>query len=107
MKNFWTPSNTNAANPEPFNDVPRASTYYIEDGSFLRINNVTVGYSFKKFYDKVDRIRVFFTALNPLIFTKYSGYSPEITGDPLRRAGIELDAYPTNRTFLIGLNATF
>jgi TonB-linked SusC/RagA family outer membrane protein len=107
LKNFWTPSNTNAANPEPFNDVPRASTYYIEDGSFLRINNVTVGYSFKKFYDKVDRIRVFFTALNPLLFTNYSGYSPEITGDPLRRAGIELDAYPTNRTFLIGLNATF
>lgn len=107
LDNFWTPSNTNASNPEPFNDVPRASTYYIEDGSFLRINNVTVGYTFKKFYDKIDQIRLFVTALNPLIFTKYSGFSPEITGDPLGRAGIELDAYPTNRTFLIGLNASF
>lgn len=107
LDNFWLPSNTNASNPRPFNNVPRPSTYYIEDGSFFRINNITAGYTFKKFYDKIDKVRVFVTAINPLILTKFSGYSPEITGDPLGRAGIELDAYPTNRTFLIGLNATF
>lgn len=107
LDNFWLPSNTNATNPKPFNTVPKPSTYYIEDGSYLRINNITVGYTFKKFYEKIDNVRLFVTALNPLIFTKYSGYSPEITGDPLGGAGIELDAYPTNRTFLIGLNAAF
>lgn len=107
LDNFWLPNNTNASNPKPFNEVPRASTYYIEDGSYLRINNITVGYTFKNFYDKIDKVRLFVTALNPFIFTKYTGYSPEITGDPLGGAGIELDAYPTNRTFLIGLNASF
>ena len=107
LDNFWLPSNTNASNPKPFNDVPVASTYYIEDGSFFRINNMTVGYTFKNYYDKIDKVRVFVTALNPFMFTKYTGYSPEITGDPLGGAGIELDAYPTNRTFLIGLNASF
>lgn len=107
LDNFWTPNNINASNPKPFNNVPRASTYYIEDGSYLRINNITVGYTFKDFYDKIAKVRLFVTALNPFIFTKYTGYSPEITGDPLGGAGIELDAYPTNRTFLIGLNAAF
>lgn len=107
LDNFWLPSNTNATNPKPFNEIPKPSTYYVEDGSYLRINNITLGYTFKKFYEKIDNVRLFVTALNPLIFTKYSGYSPEITGDPLGGAGIELDAYPTNRTFLIGLNAAF
>ena len=41
---------------------------------------------------------------NPFIFTKYSGYSPEVSGNPLGGAGIELDAYPTNRTLLFGAN---
>jgi TonB-linked SusC/RagA family outer membrane protein len=107
LENFWLPNNPNAANPKPSNDVPRPSTYFIEDGDFLRINNITVGYTFKKFYEKVDNVRLFVTALNPLLFTKYSGFSPEVTGAPLGGAGIELDAYPTNRTFLIGLNASF
>lgn len=107
LDNFWLPNNPNASNPKPSNDVPRPSTYFIEDGSFIRINNITAGYTFKKFYEKIDNIRLFVTALNPLIFTKYSGFSPEITGDALGGAGIELDAYPTNRTFLIGLNASF
>lgn len=107
LENFWLPNNPNATNPKPSNDVPRPSTYFIEDGDFLRINNITVGYTFKKFYEKVDNVRLFVTALNPLLFTRYSGFSPEITGAPLGGAGIELDAYPTNRTFLIGLNASF
>jgi TonB-linked SusC/RagA family outer membrane protein len=111
LDNFWLPNNPNASNPKPSNNVPRPSTYFIEDGSFLRINNITVGYTFKKFYEKIDKVRLFVTALNPVIFTKYSGFSPEVSGgnngDPLGGAGIELDAYPTNRTFLIGLNASF
>lgn len=111
LDNFWTPSTPNAENPRPFNDVPVASTYFVEDGSFLRVNNITLGYSFPKFYDKIDKVRVYATAVNPFIFTKYSGYSPEIAGNgngnPLGNAGIELDAYPTNRTFFIGLNVAF
>ena len=111
LQNFWTPSNPNAENPTPFNEVPLSSTYYIEDGSYLRINNITVGYTFPKFYEKINNVRLYVTAINPFIFTKFSGYSPELSGgdnaNPLGNAGIELDAYPTNKTFLLGLNVSF
>ena len=111
LDSFWTPSNPNADNPYPFNEVPIASTYYIEDGAFLRVNNITLGYVVPNFYEKIDKIRFYVTAVNPFIFTKFSGYSPEISGnnnaDPLGNAGIELDAYPTNKTFFFGLNASF
>lgn len=111
LQNFWTPSNPNAENPTPFNDVPIASTYYIEDGSYLRINNITIGYTLPKFFNQINKVRVYATAVNPFIITKFSGYSPEISGgdggNPLGSAGIELDAYPTNKTFLLGLNVIF
>jgi TonB-dependent starch-binding outer membrane protein SusC len=111
LDDFWTPSTPNAENPKPFNDVPIASTYYVEDGAFLRVNNITLGYNVPKFYDKIDKVRIYATAVNPFIFTKYTGYSPEVSGgnngDPLGSAGIELDAYPTNKTFFLGLNVAF
>jgi TonB-linked SusC/RagA family outer membrane protein len=110
LDSFWTPSNPNAANPKPYNQTPKASTYFIEDGAYLRINNITVGYTIPKKISKIQKIRVYATAINPFVFTKYSGYSPEIAGDnngnPLGTAGIELDAYPTNKTFLLGLNVS-
>jgi len=111
LDSFWTPSNPNAENPKPSNEIPQPSTYYVEDGSFFRINNITLGYTFPKMIKMVNKVRLYVTAVNPFIFTNYSGYSPEISGDdagnPLRRAGIELDAYPTNKTFLVGASVTF
>ncbi len=111
LENFWLPSNPNAANPRPSNDVPRASTYYVEDGDFLRINNITFGYTLPELFKGIDRVRMYVTAINPFLFTNYSGFSPEIVGNdnanPLGNAGIELDAYPTNKTFLFGLNIGF
>lgn len=109
LDSFWTPSTPNAENPTPFNGIPIASDYYIEDGSYLRINNITVGYTIPKLIKQIDKLRVYFTAVNPFVFTKYTGYSPEVLndGDPLGSAGIELDAYPTNKTFLFGLNVSF
>jgi|GEM_PF-490265 len=111
LDDFWSPSNPNAENPKPFNEVPIPSSYYIEDGAYLRINNITLGYTLPKMFDKLDKVRFYVSAINPFIFTKYSGYSPEIvggsSGDPLQGAGIELDAYPTNKTFLVGANVNF
>ncbi len=111
LNSFWTPSTPNGYNPAPFNEVPIASTYYIEDGSYLRINNITIGYTMPTFYDKIDKMRIYLTAVNPFVFTKYTGYSPELSGgdnaNPLGSAGIELDAYPTNKTVVFGLNVSF
>ena len=99
------PSNTT---PRAFNEVPLSSTYYLEDGDFFRINNITVGYTIPK-DDKsfFNSIRIYATAKNPFIFQKFSGFTPELPGDPLGTAGIELDAYPTLRSFYIGLNTSF
>ncbi|RZK13004.1 MAG: SusC/RagA family TonB-linked outer membrane protein [Flavobacterium sp.] len=111
LDGFWTPSTPNGPNPKPFNEVPIASTYYVEDGSFFRINNITLGYTLPEFFEKIDKVRFYLTATNPFLFTKFTGYSPELSGngngDPLGSAGIELDAYPTNKTFLVGLNVSF
>lgn len=111
LDDFWTPSTPNAANPRPSNEVPRASTYYVEKGDYLRINNITLGYTLPQVFKGVDKIRIYATAVNPFLFTKFSGFSPELSGtdngDPLGTAGIELDAYPTNKTFLFGLNVGF
>lgn len=110
LRNFWIPSNPdpNAKNPIPFYNTPRASTYYVEDGSFLRVNNITLAYNLPKLIKQVNKLRVFVTATNPFIFTAYSGFSPELSGaddgNPLSTAGIELDAYPTNRTITAGIS---
>lgn len=110
LVDFWLPSNPrqDATNPRPFSDTPRPSTYYIESGAFLRINNITLGYTLPGGYKFVRKLRVFATASNPFIFTKYSGFSPELSGsdngNPLTSAGIELDAYPTNRSFTFGIS---
>lgn len=111
LDSFWSISTTNGINPKPFNAIPKPSTYYIENGDYLRINNLTLGYTLPKLIQKIDKVRVYFTAINPFIFTDYSGFSPEVAGNdngnPLTGAGIELDAYPTNKTVLFGVNLSF
>ncbi len=106
---YWTASNTDASNPAPFNSSPIASDFYLESGDFFRINNITLGYTFNDPMDKVKAIRLYFSAVNPIIFQKFSGYTPELAGDndPYGSAGIELDAYPAVRSFLVGLNVKF
>ncbi len=108
LNDFWIPGdpNPNASNPIPYSDTPLPSTYFIEKGDYLRINNITIGYTLPKFVKEIERVRVYATAVNPFIFTKYSGFTPELigSGTPLGSAGIELDAYPTNRSVTVGLN---
>ena len=111
-KGRWTPNN-------PGNDIPRAtleklpaSTYFLENGDFLRLNNLTVGYSLPADLlsrISVDRLRIYLTAQNLFTITNYSGFTPEIykgDGSPLN-AGIELNTYPSTRTFAVGINLGF
>ncbi|MFC0777654.1 SusC/RagA family TonB-linked outer membrane protein [Flavobacterium sp. HJSW_4] len=108
--NYWTPTNTTASNPRPFNTVPVASTYYMESADFFRINNITVGYKLPIPEGQfVSSCRIYFNAINPFITQKFSGFSPELNGDgnPYGTQGVELDAYPTLRSFVIGANLKF
>ena len=94
--------NTNTANQNQ-----RFSDKYVEDGSFIRCKNITLGYTFpqellKKIH--VNRLRVYATVTNVFLITKYSGMDPEVgSWNPLR-AGIDNGFYPQARTFTFGLN---
>lgn len=110
-RDFWTPTNTTASNPAPFNQVPVASTYYLESADFFRINNITLGYKLPV-RDKgfINYCRIYVNAVNPFITQKFSGFSPEALGDGelvTGTQGVELDAYPSLRSFVIGANLKF
>ncbi|MFD2919070.1 TonB-dependent receptor [Terrimonas rubra] len=104
----WTGDGSTNKHPGAARDS-YASSYYLERGDYFRINNITLGYTFKRLYSSSSNLRLYITAQNPVIFTKYSGFSPEIASDgsPSGTTGIELSAYPTTRNFLIGLNVQF
>ncbi|MFT5646192.1 MAG: TonB-linked SusC/RagA family outer membrane protein [Aureispira sp.] len=106
---FWSVNNTTASNPGAFNQVPVASTYYMESGDFFRINNITLGYKIPLKGEFISSCRIYVNAINPFITQKFSGFSPELNGngDPYGTQGIELDAYPTLRSFVIGANLKF
>jgi len=86
-----------------------ASTYFVESGNYIRINNITIAYNFpQSIMDKISFSsgRIFLTGQNIFTLKKYSGFTPELPGDPTK-AGIELNAYPTSRTIAGGINFTF
>lgn len=105
-KDRWTGAGSTNKHPGA-NRQAVASTYYLEDGSFFRINNITLGYTFNNLIKVGTNIRVYATAQNPFMLTKYTGFSPEIVGAPNGTSGIELSAYPTTRNFIVGVNLKF
>ena len=97
-------ASTNASNNYLFSD------FFVEDGSFLRIQNVQVGYSLpsevlEKL--KMDRMRLYFSVNNLHTFTKYSGYNPDVSNSNPTAAGVDLGQYPQTRTFTTGVNISF
>jgi TonB-linked SusC/RagA family outer membrane protein len=86
-------------------------SWAIEDGSYLRINNITFGYTLPiKTISKlgISKLRFYFTGNNLAIFTKYSGYDPEVSvkRSPLT-PGLDYSAYPKSRSFIFGVNVIF
>ncbi|MGX5690109.1 SusC/RagA family TonB-linked outer membrane protein [Arcticibacter tournemirensis] len=105
----WKGEGTTNSHPGAARDS-YASSYYLESGSYFRINNITLGYTLNNAFTlDGSRLRVYVTAQNPFMFTNYSGFSPEISNDgsPNGTSGIELAAYPTTRNFLFGVNFHF
>lgn len=90
------------------------STWMVEDGSFIRVRNITLGYSIPSpLLEKLHlaNLRVYASAQNPFTFTDYSGYNPEVSGNyngggPLTR-GEDYGTYPLARTITMGINVGF
>lgn len=83
--------------------------YYLEDGSYLKVDNITIGYTHKfPQGSSVENLRFYLTAQNILTLTNYSGLDPEVDTNSVWSAGIDYcDFYPTVATFLFGVNLTF
>ena len=102
LLNSWTEEN--ASNLYPIPTYSRPTTYidsrYVEDASYLRLKNLTLGYT-PRLHKFPVKVRLFFTATNLLTLTGYKGYDPEVA------SGIDQGAYPNSRTFSIGANLSF
>ncbi len=106
--NRWLPGSNNNTTPRAYNGVPYPTDYFVESGSFIRINNITGGYSIapKKTSSHIGSIRIYASAQNPFILAKYTGFTPELPGNQ-NEAGIELNIYPIAATYLVGVNVEF
>ena len=121
--NRWTPTNTNTDIPkvsiDDRNGNRRISTRFLEDGSYFRIRNITLGYNFKSLIktDAIGSLRLYVTAQNAFTFTKYPGLDPEIQANTNDTRGINISSdlavgidwgtVPAPRTFLGGLTLEF
>lgn len=104
----WSLNNTNSSY------ITYPSSYYVEDGSYLRLAQITIGYTFpKKLLQKamISSARVYFTANNLATITGYSGYDPEVSAAEsdyvICTPGYDSSTYPRSRSYVVGLNLTF
>ena len=104
--------------PGQITDVPKAgydmknSSYFIEDGSYLRLKNISLGYNFHSDRLKrlgINKLQPYFSASNLLTLTRYTGMDPEVNqwGGNGAVQGIDWGTYPHSRSFVFGLNLVF
>jgi TonB-linked SusC/RagA family outer membrane protein len=110
VENRWTPANPSNTDPQIIPQNLPASTYFLESGAFLRLNNLTLGYTLpatllKRM--KISKVRVYATSQNLFTAKRYSGFTPELQPDNVLSSGVDLNSYPTTRTFAFGLNVEF
>ena len=109
LLNRWTGPGTSTTVPRAINGDPngnlRSSTYFVEDGSYIRLKNITFGYSLPTSITNriwTKQIRLYVTGQNLVTLTKYTGYDPEVTS-----GGIDRGIYPQSRTIMGGINVGF
>jgi len=113
-KNRWTPSNPSNEYGKPTTqatDGKFLSDRYLEDGSFIRLQNVRLGYNFQTSnISWLKKATIYVSGQNLALITDYSGYDPEINtlgADTDLNMGIDDNGVPSTRMFLIGFNLTF
>ncbi|WP_080238989.1 SusC/RagA family TonB-linked outer membrane protein [Spirosoma rigui] len=115
VKDSWTPTNTNTMQPI-FEDVSNFSTnqvpnsFYVENGSYLRMQNITIGYTLPTgTLDRIglSRVRISLAANNLFTVTGYKGLDPGVGGGADQNFGIDVGNYPITRSYNVGLNVGF
>ena len=115
LKDAWTPQNLGATIPivekaANFSTSNVGNSFYVEDGSYLRLQNVTLGYTLpapllEKW--RLERLRVFASANNLFTITGYQGLDPAVGGDADLTFGIDVGNYPVTRGYTFGVNLSF
>ncbi len=106
----WTPDNPTNQTPRLEADLKKTSSYYIEDGSYLRLQNITLGYNIPLKASKklgIQNCRIYCTGQNLITWTNYSGYDPEIAGANALLKGFDRITYPRSKSIIVGVNFTF
>lgn len=115
LLNMWTPENPTSnipihrANGKEHPNYSGATDYWIEDGSYVRLRAIVLGYSLPQSLINrigVTKTRLFVSAQNPLTFTNYSGYDPEVGGSVSTR-GLDTGRYPMTSQYLFGVQLDF
>jgi TonB-linked SusC/RagA family outer membrane protein len=115
VKDSWSTTNTDTDHPifeaaSNFSTNSQANSWYVEDGSFFRIQNVTLGYNFSNNWlsnMRISKARLYASMNNLATFTKYSGLDPGVGGAADTNFGIDVGNYPITRSMMVGLNVTF
>ena len=108
-QNAWRPSRLSDTYPsaEAYNSafVQQANSFFVEDASYFRIQNVQVGYTFSNLKG-ISSLRVSLTAQRPYTYFRYNGFTPEVSGSPIA-SGIDTSTYPLQSTYTLGLKISF
>lgn len=107
--NAWRPGNTSNTYPsaEAYNTsfIQQANDFFVEDASYIRIQNIQVGYTFKKM-KAVDKLRVYISAQRPFTYFTYNGFTPEVSGSPTAN-GVDTSVYPMQAVYNVGVKMNF
>ncbi len=105
VKNVWTAANHSQTYPsaDAYNsgDIANSLSFFVEDGSYVRIQNIQVGYTFDKLIG-MKNLRVYLSAQRPFTYFTYNGFSPEVSGTPISN-GVDTNVYPMQAVYTIGL----
>lgn len=115
VKDSWTPSNTGATTPifetaSNFSTNTQSNSFYVENGSYVRFQNITLGYNLPASAlskARIQRLRVFASTNNIFTITKYQGLDPGVGGNADTNFGIDVGNYPLTKGWTVGLNLGF
>lgn len=112
LLNRWTPTNTNTDVHSAYQDpAPTISDRFVENGSYLRLKSLSLGYTFPQSVlsrSPIKKIRIYANAQNLATWTKYTGYDPEVSSNEQSAitSGVDNGAYPNNKSFIVGIGIT-